>query len=79
MRAMAVVAPQFGPVSLQKMACPKATEALTPQLTVPNPPSPLYVMLCFIYLVWTLQKTLDEPDALIKVSIAQVLVFITCP
>ena len=35
MKAMAVVAPQFGLVPLKEMACPKATVALMPQLTVP--------------------------------------------
>ena len=34
MKAMAAVAPQFGLVPLKKMACPKATVALMPQMLV---------------------------------------------
>ena len=38
MMAMAAVASLFGLVPLKEMACPKATVALMPQLTVPPPP-----------------------------------------
>ena len=41
-------------------------------------------MLCYVWVYVfdmdiTKTTTLDEPDALLKVSVAQVLIFITCP